>query len=169
VEALTTVHTPRLLLRRLQEQDLGWMQRMDANVNVVGPAGVRSADESERLFGEQLHHWDQHGFGLWLAFDRTTLTCAGRGGLRHIDLEGKQVVQLGFGLFPKFWGQGLATEIAEASTQAAFDTLALKRLIALSLPTNLASRRVLQKVKFQYLRDVQYDGSRHVLYERLQA
>lgn len=169
MEALTTVHTPRLLLRRLQKQDLGWMQRMDTNVNVVGAAGVRSAEESERLFEDQLRHWDQHGFGLWLAFDRTTLTCAGRGGLRHIDLEGQQVIQLGYLLFPKFWGQGLATEIAEASKQAAFESLALKRIIALSLPMNLASRRVLQKVGFRYLRDVQYDGSRQVLYERLQT
>jgi len=166
VETLTTVQTPRLLLRRLQNEDGMWMNRMDANVNVVGPAGVRSPEESNRFFAEQLQHWETHGFGLWLAFDRNTLTCAGRGGLRHIDIDGSQVVHLGYGLFPKFWGQGLATEIALASTQAAFDVLGLRRIVGLSLPMNLASRRVLQKVGFRYLRDIHYDGARHVLYEQ---
>ena len=166
METLTTVQTPRLLLRRLQTEDGMWMNRMDANVNVVGPAGVRSPEESERFFTDQLQHWEEHGFGLWLAFDRNTLTCAGRGGLRHIDIDGDRVVHLGYGLFPKFWGQGLATEIALASTQAAFEVLGLGRVVALSLPMNLASKRVLQKVGFRYVRDTHYDGTRHALYEQ---
>lgn len=166
MDTLTTIHTPRLLLRRLQQEDRVWMNRMDTNVNVVGPAGLRTVEESDRFFGDQLQHWETHGFGLWMAFDRNTLACAGRGGLRRHELEGQDVVQLGFGLFPKFWGQGLATEIAVAATDAGFDILAFERLVALSLPTNLASRRILQKVGFRYVRDTHYDGTRHVLYER---
>ena len=166
---LTTIHTPRLLLRRLQESDRPFILQMDTNKNVVGATRVRTTEQSDQFLAGQIDHWEKHGFGIWLAFDRDTLACAGRGGLRYEIIDGDRVVQVGYGLFPRFWGRGLATEIARASADAAFDVLGLTRLVAVALPNNIVSRKVLEKIGFSYARDTQYDGTRHVLYERLKS
>ena len=38
----------------------------------------------------------------------------GRGGLRRIEIGGRNEIELAYTLTPEFWGQGLATEIATA-------------------------------------------------------
>ena len=166
IEEIASVLTPRLRLRRLEDDDRGVIRRMDADPAIMGAAGVRTAEQSDRFVADQVAHWERHGFGVWMAFDRITQMCVGRGGLRHITLGGQDVVQVGYGLFPGFWGQGLATEVAMASTRVAFDLLLLPRLVAIVLPVNLASRRVLMKVGFTPAGDTLYDGARHLLYER---
>ena len=165
LERLSHIETPRLLLHRLQEAHRVHMRQMDSNPAVVGVDGVRSAEQSDRFVDQQLEHWDRHGFGIWILFEKETLTCAGRGGLRHVELEGRQVVQIGYGFFPRFWGKGLATELALASTRAGFDVIGLPRLVALVLPSNRASQRVLEKAGFTYKRDAMYEGARHMVYE----
>jgi RimJ/RimL family protein N-acetyltransferase len=165
-EEITSVLTPRLRLRRLEEADRLVIRRMDTDPEIMGAAGVRTAEESDRFVADQIAHWERHGFGVWMAIDRVTQVCVGRGGLRHITLGGQDVVQVGYGLFPGFWGQGLATEVAVASIRVAFDLLRLPRLVAIVLPVNLASRRVLVKVGFTPAGDTLYDGATHMLYER---
>jgi RimJ/RimL family protein N-acetyltransferase len=164
-ENITTVWTPRLVLRRLQDQDRALVRAMDANIDIMGADGVRSADESDEFVSGQIDHWDRHGFGIWIAFDRASSACVGRCGLRHVEVEGQEVVQVGYGLFPAFWGQGLATEVAMASARVAFDVLGIPRVVAVALPANLASRRVLEKAGFTHIGETVYDDVLHVVYE----
>ena len=76
------------------------------------------------------------------------------------------MVQVGYAFFPSFWGSGLATELASAAVQVGAEVPGLTRLVAIALPTNIASRRVLEKVGFGYVRDTVYREQRNVLYER---
>ena len=62
------------------------------------------------------------------------------------------------------WGQGLATEMAEAAVDAALRKLQLASLVAFTLPSNKASSRVMEKVGFSYERDIVYADLPHVLY-----
>ncbi len=164
-EEITSVLTPRLRLRRLEDGDRQIIRRMDADPEIMGAAGVRTAEESDRFVAEQIGHWERNGFGVWMAFDRISQVCVGRGGLRHVTVAGEDVVQVGYGLFPGFWGHGLATEMTMASIRVAFDVLHLPRLVAIVLPVNLASRRVLVKAGFTPAGDTIYDGATHLLYE----
>ena len=163
---LTTVQTARLLLRRVEEQDQPFIRQLDANVDVMRAGHVRSSEESDARTSMHVQHWNQHGFGVWTALDRVTLAYVGTGGLRHIELEQQEVVQVGYRFLPSVWGQGLATELATAAVHAAFNALGLLRLVAVARPTNTASRRVLEKVGFVYARDVLYEQLPHVLYEQ---
>ena len=67
-------------------------------------------------------------------------------GLRHVTIGGREEVEVGYGLRAEFWGQGLATELASASVRVAFEILGLPELVSFTLPTNRASRRVMEKV-----------------------
>jgi RimJ/RimL family protein N-acetyltransferase len=88
----------------------------------------------------------------------------GRGGLRRVVIDGKEEVEVGYGLVPEFWGRGLATELAVASVRAGFDVLKLPDIVSFTLPTNNKSRRVMEKVGFQYEKDVVWADLPHVLY-----
>jgi ribosomal-protein-alanine N-acetyltransferase len=112
----------------------------------------------------QLHHWQRHGFGLWLLRDRVSGEMVGRGGLQYTDALGAIAVEVAWAIVPDRWGQGLATELARAAAATAFDDLGLVELVALTLPGNGASRRVMEKAGFAYDGDLLHAGLPHVLY-----
>lgn len=80
---------------------------------------------------------------------------------------------LGYWTGQKFSGQGYMTEAIKALTHYAFTTLDLSRLEAACLPTNKASRAVLEKSGFKYegvaQAYLQINGrwQNHVLYSNL--
>jgi [ribosomal protein S5]-alanine N-acetyltransferase len=115
---------------------------------------------------DKREHWQRHGFGLWLLRDRDTGQMVGRGGLQYTDAIGGFAVEAAWAIVPERWGQGLATELARASMAVAFDVLDVKEVIAISLPDNLASRRVMEKSGFGYDGPMVHAGIAHVLYRR---
>jgi len=117
------------------------------------------------LLGKQAH-WDRYGYGLWAIFDRASGAFVGRGGLQHTAVSGSDEVEVGWAIVPERWGEGLATELALASVNAGFETLALGELIAYTHPDNLASRRVMEKAGFSYERELDHPVCQHVLYRR---
>jgi RimJ/RimL family protein N-acetyltransferase len=61
------------------------------------------------------------------------------------------------------WAQGLATEAARAAVSWA-RRLDLIELVALTLPANLASRRVIESVGLGFSGEVEHAGMTHLLY-----
>jgi len=64
-------------------------------------------------------------------------------------------VEVAYTLAEDFWGQGLATEVAQAILQYGFETLNLSRLICLIDPQNIASQRVAEKMGMKWERTVE--------------
>ncbi len=89
---------------------------------------------------------------------------AGRGGLRHVHVGGNDVVELAYALMAAFWGRGLATEMAQTLLTVAFEHLGMADIVAFTLATNEASRRVMEKVGCKFERDMVHAGLPHVLY-----
>ena len=63
------------------------------------------------------------------------------------------------------WGHGYATESARASLDWGFDELALERIVAVALESNVASRRVLEKCGLEEIGVEHVYGLEHVKYE----
>lgn len=161
---IETVHTARLVLTRPVEHDLPDLLRMHRDPRVMATlGGLRSDAELAALHEQLLAHWGRYGFGWWVA-RLADGRFVGRGGLRSLTLEGVGAVEVGYGLVPEFWGQGLATELAAESVRTGFDVLHLKALVCFTLPENRASRRVMEKGGFRYERDIVHAGLLHALY-----
>jgi ribosomal-protein-alanine N-acetyltransferase len=62
------------------------------------------------------------------------------------------------------WGEGLATEVARELVRVAFDDVGLPDVVAFTLPTNVASQRVMQKAGLELERDIVWADLPHVLY-----
>jgi [ribosomal protein S5]-alanine N-acetyltransferase len=163
--ALDERRTPRLLLRRPTANDFEHYVRLYTDPAVAATlGGMRTHAVIRDLFDRLLAHWEQHQFGLWIARDPESGQFVGRGGLRTMALEGRDEVEVGYALLAPFWGRGLATELANESVRAAFEVLDRPDLVSFTLPTNLASQRVMQKAGFVYERDGIWADLPHVFY-----
>lgn len=85
----------------------------------------------------------------WIIEDRISCRFLGAIRFNRIDKHWKWA-ELGYELHPSVWGRGLMTEAVKAVTKCGFDQFSLNRIEAWTLPGNVASERVLEKVGFRY-------------------
>jgi RimJ/RimL family protein N-acetyltransferase len=167
------VETERMILERLRLDHGPEQLRLLLDPRVYATLWPRTEPptDAEVLDGlaAKVQHWDRHGFGMWLLRDRETGEMVGRGGLQYTYTAGLYDVEAGWAIVPERWGEGLATELALASVETGFDRVGLLEIVAFTLPTNLASRRVMEKAGFAYERDIVHSGLPHVLYRRRRA
>ena len=162
---LDSFSTPRLLAERLIPEHLPDLQRMDQNERFMAHlGGVRDEVATQDYMERNLAHWSIHGFGLWMLRDATRHISIGRAVLRHLEVEGVDEVEVGYGFFPEYWGRGLATEVAYACVRIGREQLGLPSVVAVTLPTHTASQRVMLKVGLVYEREILHVGLRHVLF-----
>jgi RimJ/RimL family protein N-acetyltransferase len=112
-------------------------------MRLIGNGKPRTRDETEAWLTRMIAHWAQRGLGMWAVHEKSTGRFVGRCGLQA--LADTSEIELGYALHRAFWGQGLATEAAMAAIQFGFETIGLSRIVAIALPENLASRRVIEK------------------------
>jgi [ribosomal protein S5]-alanine N-acetyltransferase len=141
------------------------LRRMDEDEQFMALlGGVRDTAGTVAYLETNIKHWADHGFGMWMLRDAATQAVIGRAILRHLDVEGVDEVEVGYGFMPEYWGHGLATEIAQACILIGFDQLRLPSLVAITTPANLASQRVMQKSGLAYEREIIHAGVPHVLF-----
>jgi ribosomal-protein-alanine N-acetyltransferase len=143
-EGSSVIETSRLRLRPLRPDDLQDLHDVvfgDPAVTWDGSAGT--LDETRRSLDAKLRHFEEHGFGMMAVVDRDDGALVGYAGLQRME-DGPEV-EIGYYLGRRLWGRGLATELAHALVDRAFDDLGLSRLVAVVRPENEASKRVLAK------------------------
>lgn len=159
--------TPHLTAERLTPAHLADLDRMHQDAGMMATmGGVRSTEETEEYLAINLSHWERHGFGVWILRDRATGALAGRAVLRAQPFDGRPETSLGYALLPECWGRGWATEAARALVAIGSSELGRPSLVAVTLPGNHASQRVLAKVGFTYERDVIHAEVPHRLFRR---
>lgn len=126
--------------------------------------GVRDDAGVDEYLERNLAHWDRFGYGVWVLHSAEDGAFAGRSVLRHVDVDGVDEVEVGYGFLPDFWGMGLATEITGASLRIARDQVGLRSVVALTALGNAASRRVLEKSGLRFEREVPHVTGPHALY-----
>ena len=173
-----TLNTPRLLLRQWREEDRDRFARMNADPRVMRhfPA-LLSRAESDELIDRARLHFAMRGFGPYAAELRDTGLFVGFIGLVVPNFRSHftPCVEIGWRLDPAVWNQGLATEGAQEALRFAFEELKLPEIVSFTVPDNLPSRRVMEKIGMT--RDLAGDFDhpklpeghplrRHVLYRR---
>jgi RimJ/RimL family protein N-acetyltransferase len=141
--------TDRLLLRRWRDADRQPFARMNADPAVMEhfPA-LLSPEESDHLIQNIEKHFERHGFGGWAAELRATGEFIGFIGLAVPAFLAAftPCVEIGWRLARAHWGKGLAIEGARAVAKHAFDVLGLDELVSFTVPANVRSRRVMEKL-----------------------
>ena len=141
-----TLLTPRLALRRFTSADLDLLDRHQSNPDVMRYAGgTRARAETEVLLKERiLAYYDQYpGMGIWATIERSSGACIGLHLLNHI--RGESIVQIGYLLFPEYWGRGYATEMSIRLLRYGFGDMSIERIAGITDLANVESQRVLVK------------------------
>ena len=141
--------TSRLLLRYWRNSDREPFAALNADPRVMEfMPNCLSTKESDALVDRIQEHFREHGFGLFATELRTTGRFIGFIGLAVPEFTAKftPCVEIGWRLSTENWKQGLASEGAEAVLRHAFETLKLNELVSFTVPANLASRGVMEKI-----------------------
>jgi ribosomal-protein-alanine N-acetyltransferase len=165
----TILETPRLLLRHFVMSDLDDLFAFYSNPEVVKyiPDAPRSYQETK----EELE-WFLNGhpkfpeLGLWATIHKQTDDFIGRCGLIPWTIDEEHEVEVAFALSKAYWGQGLATEVAQALVHYGFEHLQLSRLICLIEHGNQASIKVATKIGMTFEREGKDEIGPFLVYAR---
>lgn len=163
---LSRWHTRRLTLSRPTEADLAALCAMEQDpATMASLGGTCPVPETEARLGRIQAHWGAHGFGWWIVRKNHTGEFLGRGGLRWVALPEGPGVEVGYGFLHAHWNQGFATELALESIRVGFEALDLPEIHSFTLPSNGASRRVMEKCGLQYRSEGLWSDRPHVFYK----
>lgn len=162
---MQVIQTERLNLRWLQEQDAEFildLLNQPSWLEFIGDRGVRNLDDARGYINNgPLAMIKQYGFGMYLAEIKSSKTAIGLCGL--LKRETLEDVDIGFAFHPDFCGHGYAKEAAQACMNYAHAQLGLDRLVAITLPTNESSIRLLAAIGMHYQQDIKLDASAELL------
>jgi RimJ/RimL family protein N-acetyltransferase len=159
------VQTPQLDGAPPVDEDLDFLAALLGDERVGRTlGGARGRDEVAGFLAAEHDHWARNGFGYWVWRERATGEPVARGGLHRVQVDGEEMFEIGWAVLPERWGRGYATELGQASIAAAA-TLGIAPVVAYTLPDNLTSRRVMEKLGMTYDRTfVHGRWGPHVLY-----
>ncbi len=143
------ISTDRLILREWCVTDREPFARLNADPRVMEfMPGCLSREQSDDLADRIDTHFRQHGFGLYAADLRGDDAFIGFVGLSlpRFSAHFTPCVEIGWRLAAEYWNRGLATEGARAVVRHALERLRLGGLVSFTVPGNLRSRRVMEKI-----------------------
>lgn len=156
----TIIETQRLIIRPFEMTDVEASHEMNLDPDVsryTGDGGVVSIEEIRKRIKENvLGDYKKYGYGRMAVELKEERKFIGFTGLKY--LADMNETDLGYRFMKKYWGMGIATESGKACIEYGFGTLGLKRIIAMVLPKNPGSIKVLEKLGFNYEKEVIEDG-----------
>ncbi len=143
------IETARLILRTWNETDREPFARMNSDPRVMEfmPRCLNAAESSSWVDWIK-DHFARHGFGLYAVELKSDGRFIGFIGVQVPSFEAHftPCVEIGWRLAADCWGKGLATEGASAVVRHTFDVLGLASLVSFTVPANIRSRRVMEKI-----------------------
>lgn len=143
-----SLRTERLLLRPWRDEDREPFAALNADPAVMEffPS-LLTREQSDAMVERIRGHFEREGFGLW-AVEVV-------GGAPFIGFTGLQRpsfmpgVEVGWRIAHRYWRAGYATEAARASIEWGFAQLDVLEIIAMVVPDNVRSQRVMAKLGMQ--------------------
>ncbi len=146
---MSELRTDRLLLRRWHESDRAPFAELNADPEVMRYfLRPLSREESDELVDAFEAAFERQGWGLWALEEERTGTFLGFTGLSRPTFEAHftPAVEVGWRLARHAWGQGFATEAAQAAVRYAFDELDLDELVSFTSAVHERSRAVMRRL-----------------------
>ncbi len=166
----TGVETDRLLLREFVAEDLACLSGVlcDRETMRYYPMTFDEAAAKEWIARNQ-QRYAAHGHGLWAMDLKSTGEMIGDCGITLQDVDGEFLPEIGYHLRRDRWGQGFATEAAQACRDYGFAKLQAEFLISLVRPENLPSCRVAERNGMKVWKETTHAGLLHLVYRVLRS
>jgi [ribosomal protein S5]-alanine N-acetyltransferase len=150
--SVNVLETERLNLRQLDADDAAFVVELlnePSFLHNIGDKGVRTIEDAvQYILTGPVDSYARHGFGLWLVELKNEGTPAGICGL--VKRDTLPDVDIGYAFLSRFRSRGYASESAAAVMNYALGTLGLKRVLAITIPDNAGSIKVLEKIGLKF-------------------
>ena len=148
----TRLESARLVIRTFEPQDAEpWLAMVtDPAVRRFLPSGPVPTMETFQSAIERRHTMErERGYAMWAVDVKATGAFVGQCGLQPVERTGPEV-ELAYHFNQASWNKGYATEAAMAVLAHGLGPIGLDRVIAVVVPENIGSWRVLEKVGMRY-------------------
>jgi RimJ/RimL family protein N-acetyltransferase len=146
------LETERLIVRRLERADAPFIMELvnePSWIKFIGDKGVKTINDAERYIEQgPVQMYTRLGFGLYLVELKASGTAVGISGL--IKRDSLPHVDLGFAFLSRYCGNGYAHESARAVLDYGKEQLGIDRIVAITVPDNSASIKLLCKLGFKH-------------------
>lgn len=146
------IETERLVLREWTAGDAGAIFVLASDAEVMRYVGDGrpwgGVERAREWLGWMADCYRQHGYGRWAVVEKDCARVVGSCGFWPLAETGE--IDFGYLLARDCWGRGYATEAGRAALRHGFGLLEFDEVVANILPENVASRRVLEKLGFEY-------------------
>jgi len=150
------LQTNRCNLRHFTLNDTAFIVRLLNSpgwLKFIGDRNVRTEEDATYyLLNGPLKSYRENGFGLYMVELKNYQTPIGMCGL--LKREYLEHPDIGFAFLPEYTGAGYAFEAAQGILKHATENLDLQHLMAITLPHNHASIRLLEKLGMKFLRNI---------------
>jgi RimJ/RimL family protein N-acetyltransferase len=159
--------TERLIVRQFELSDAVFITQLlndDLFIRYIGDKKVRTHENAiNYLKTGPMASYEKHGFGLNLVCLKEAFTPIGMCGLlKRDELESPD---LGYAFLPEYSGKGYAKEAAENTLKTVMKTGSLDKVLAVTLPDNFRSNKLLETIGFRFKETIELYGSQNNLYE----
>jgi [ribosomal protein S5]-alanine N-acetyltransferase len=151
--------TARLELRSATRGDAEFLWRLFSIPEVwryLPPGPPFTRDRAEAGVERRMALEVERGFALMLVFRKDTGEFIGDAGLHEVPDSSE--VELAYHYLPSVWGRGYGTEAAVAILADTLGRLGLPRIIAICVPENVGSWRIMEKAGMRYVGLASYYG-----------
>lgn len=159
------LETPRLYLRKFEENDLNALASMYSNIDVmrfIGTGITFTRVQAQKTIERWNEYEAENGFSNWAVIRKEDSAFIGKCGLSW--LPDKSEVEISYILDEPYWGMGYASEISKAVLDFGFNRFNLKKIAALVYPQNAPSIRVIEKMGMKYEKEAEYWGIKFLFY-----
>jgi RimJ/RimL family protein N-acetyltransferase len=159
----TRIETERLIVRTFQGRDGdAWVAMFsDPDVTRFLPEGPRTDEAFQNQLSARHAMEAELGYAMWAVEARATSTFIGQCGLRPaaaMDPKAGAEIDLAYHFTRASWNKGYATEAVVAVLAHGLGPVGLDRVMAVALPENVGSWRVMEKAGMQYEGTADYYG-----------
>jgi len=127
--------------------------------------GSKSIEDIDSLIKSDMKRWNSRGYGTYLLTESDKEELVARAGVREAPVLGVGEVELFYTVSPKMWGMSIAPSVAASALATFYNCCPDSTVYSFTLPINLSSIRVMQKLGFSFKSDLMHADMNHVLYE----
>jgi [ribosomal protein S5]-alanine N-acetyltransferase len=143
------LESERLITRFLTPEDIpGWIEFVtdkEATRYFPDRGNLSPWELSETWMERQFTRYRENRYGLQALIDKQNNAVVGQCGLLIQEVDGIRETEVGYHIFPRYWGRGYAPEAARIFLTYAFDNNLTDSVVSLIEVRNINSQRVAEK------------------------
>ncbi|MGI8884939.1 MAG: GNAT family N-acetyltransferase [Pyrinomonadaceae bacterium] len=147
------LETERLFIRKFTGDDLSKLIELRSDPEVykyIGGLKKQNPDSIEKRLQFYIDCYEKCGFGMCAMLWKETGEMFGWSGLQPLEETGE--TEVAYGMATNFWRRGIGIECAKAWLDYGFAKSNLDRIVAIAVPENTGSWRIMEKLGMRFVK-----------------